>query len=179
MKIIDNFLDKESFKKLQSTLLSDAFPWFYNPSKVVARDQARLSPIKGYESEESLQFTHIFLDNERHYNWSNWTDHMTPILDKIKPRAWIRVKASLSTINSKPLVGGWHYDMGHEDDPSTDTTTSILYINTNNGYTMFENGEKVLSLENRLVTFPNNVLHTGVSQTDTKIKITLNLNYLV
>ena len=179
MKIIDNFLDKESFKKLQSTLLSDTFPWFYNPSKVVARDQARLSPIKGYESEESHQFTHIFFDNDLHYNWSNWRDHLTPIVNRIKPRAWIRLKANMSPINSKPLVGGWHYDKNYEDKPWTDTTISIFYINTNNGYTILENGEKIPSLENRLVTFSNDVLHTGVSQTDEKVKITLNLNYLV
>ena len=179
MKIIDNFLDKESFKKLQSTLLSDTFPWFYNPSKVAARDQARPSPIKGYESEESLQFTHIFFDNNRNYNWSNWADHLTPLIDKIKPRAWVRVKANMSPINSRPLVGGWHYDMSYEKGPWTNTTTSIFYTTNNNGYTILENGKKIPSLENRLVTFPNNVLHTGVSQTDTKIKITLNLNYFV
>ena len=37
-------------------------------------------------------------------------------------------------------------------------TTSILYMNTNNGYTIFENGDKVESVENRLVTFPNNLV---------------------
>ena len=60
----------------------------------------------------------------------------------------------------------------------TDTTTSIFFINTNNGYTMFETGKKVPSVENRLVTFPNNLMHTGISQTDTKSRVTLNLNYL-
>jgi len=178
MKIIDNFLDKESFKKLQSTLLSDTFPWFYNPSKVVAKDQKRPSPIKGYESEESIQFTHIFFDNNLHYNWSNWADHLKPIVDKIKPRAWARVKANMSPINPKPFVGGWHYDKNYKDKPWADTTTSIFYTTNNNGYTILENGEKIPSLENRLVTFSNDVLHTGVSQTDEKVKITLNLNYL-
>ena len=179
MKIIDNFLDEESFKKLQSTLLSDTFPWFYNPSKVSTEDQARPSPIKGYESKETSQFIHMFLDDEHNSNWSNWASVIVPILNRIRPRVWIRLKASLSNINSEPLVGGWHCDKTDEKGPWRDTTTSIFYINTNNGYTMLENGEKIPSLENRLVTFPNNVLHTGVSQTDIKIKITLNLNYLV
>ena len=39
--------------------------------------------------------------------------------------------------------------------------TSILYMNTNNGYTKFETGETVQSVENRLVTFSNHVQHTG------------------
>ena len=43
------------------------------------------------------------------------------------------------------------------------TLTSVLYMNTNNGYTKFETGEKVESVENRLVTFPNSLKHTGSS----------------
>ena len=34
-------------------------------------------------------------------------------------------------------------------------------MNTNNGYTKFETGEQVQSVENRLVTFSNHVQHTG------------------
>ena len=30
MKIIDDFLDKESFKKIEKLFTSDNFPWFYN-----------------------------------------------------------------------------------------------------------------------------------------------------
>ena len=178
MKIIDNLLDEQSFKTLQNTFLNNTFPWFYNSSKVIAKDQERPSPIKGYESEKSLQFTHVFFDNNLHYNWSNWSDHLKPIVDKIKPRAWVRVKANMSPINSKPFVAGWHYDKSHKNKPWMDTTTSIFYITNNNGYTILENGEKIPSLENRLVTFSNSVLHTGVSQTDENVKVTLNLNYL-
>ena len=104
--------------------------------------------------------------------------NIAPILDKIQPRIWIRAKANLASINSKPLVGGWHCDKDTDGAAWTDTTTSIFFVNTSNGYTMFENGKKVPSVENTLVTFPNNTLHTGISQTDTKIRVTLNLNYL-
>ena len=34
IKIIDDFLDKELFKKLQNFLLGDECPWFYNESSV-------------------------------------------------------------------------------------------------------------------------------------------------
>jgi len=179
IKIIDNFLDKEIFKKLQSFLLSNNFPWFYNESKVRDKSMVRVpSPIEGYDSVDQHQFTHTFLGNELNFNWSNWASHITPLLDKIKPRVWVRIKSNLTNITSKPEVSGWHYDKNENNGPWTDTTTSIFYVNTNNGYTVFENGKKIPSLENRLAIFPNHLMHTGVSQTDTKIRVTLNLNYL-
>ena len=175
IKIIDNYLNKEVFKTLQDALLSNEFPWFYNESKVT---KPSCSPIKGYETQDQHQFTHTFFGNEQNLNWTPTTAIVAPLLDKIKPRVWIRVKLNLSTINSKPLVGGWHCDMLPDKVSRSDTTTTFFYINTNNGYTMFENGDKVPSVENRLVTIPNNILHTGVSQTDKKTRVVLNLNYL-
>ena len=174
---MDNFLDKQIFKKLQDCLLGDMFPWFYNKLKV-GYIKKTFSPVKGYKTDDPHQFTHTFLAYELNPNWSNWTGHIKSLLDKINPRVWIRVKSNLSNINSKPLVGGWHCDKDTDGTAWTDTTTSIFFINTNNGYTMFENGKKVPSVENTLVTFPNNILHTGVSQTDTKVRVTLNLDYL-
>ena len=186
IKVIDNFLDKKVFKKLQTFLLGDEFAWFYNKKKVDyiknpffrTEDAGRspITPIKGYEADDTHQFTHSFF--QKQMNWSNASINIAPLLDKINPRVWIKVKGNLSSINSNPLVGGWHCDKDTDGKAWTDTTTAIFFINTNNGYTMFENGKKVPSVENTLVTFPNNILHTGVSQTDTKVKVTLNLNYL-
>ena len=175
INIVDNFLDNKSFIDLQKTLLGNSFPWFYNDSKVYKYYK---TPIKGYEMKDLHQFTHTFLDNEKNLSWSNYSSNIESLLNKIKCRLWTRVKANLSSITTKPLVAGWHCDQGDEDGAWKDTTTSIFYVNTNNGYTMFENKKKVESVGNRLVTFPNYIKHTGVSQTNTKIRVTLNLNYL-
>ena len=56
-------------------------------------------------------------------------------------------------------------------------TTSIFYVNTNNGYTKFEDGTKVESVANRMVTFPTNMKHTGTSCTDEKMRIVINFTY--
>ena len=55
--------------------------------------------------------------------------------------------------------------------------TSILHINTNNGYTKFENGEVVKSVRNRLVTFPAHLKHTGSTCTDKQYRCIINVNY--
>ena len=57
-------------------------------------------------------------------------------------------------------------------------TTSILYMNTNNGYTEFQNGAIVESIENRMVVFPAEMKHRGTSCTDEKIRVVINFNYL-
>ena len=56
--------------------------------------------------------------------------------------------------------------------------TSIFYVNTNNGYTELETGEKIESVANRLVTYPLNMKHSGVTQTDTQQRVLINFNYL-
>ena len=54
----------------------------------------------------------------------------------------------------------------------------MLYsINTNNGFTLFENGDKVLSKENRAIIFDGKIKHKSVSQTDKKVRINININY--
>ncbi len=45
------------------------------------------------------------------------------------------------------------------------------------GYTEFEDGTKVECVANRLVWFPSDIKHRGVSQLDTKVKSVINLNY--
>ena len=51
-------------------------------------------------------------------------------------------------------------------------------MNTNNGYTKFETGEKVESVANRLVTFPNNMMHTGTTCTDEQYRCVMNIDYI-
>ena len=56
-------------------------------------------------------------------------------------------------------------------------TTSIFYVNTNNGYTKFEDGTKVESVANRMLTFPANMKHIGTSCTDEQTRVVINFNY--
>ena len=56
IKTIDNFLDKQVFKKIQNFILNKAFTWFYSESKVNST-KIGFSPIKDYEGENPHQFT--------------------------------------------------------------------------------------------------------------------------
>ena len=56
--------------------------------------------------------------------------------------------------------------------------TAIFYINTNNGFTRFEDGYFVDSIENRLVVFDSTQKHQAVSQTDSARRVVINFNYI-
>ena len=51
------------------------------------------------------------------------------------------------------------------------------YVNTNNGYTEFEDGQKVYCKKNSILIFDGSLKHRGVKQTDTKMRIAININY--
>jgi hypothetical protein len=56
--------------------------------------------------------------------------------------------------------------------------TAVFYLNTNNGYTYFENNEKVLSTENTFVEFDSHIMHGGTTCTDQLKRMMINFNYI-
>lgn len=161
IKITDNFLNKEQFEFLQNEMQSPYFAWFFNDNIT-------------YENEENLinhfQFTHSFFKDNLH---SNRFDLLNPLLEKFNHIALVRIKANLGTRTEKNIEHGFHIDCHNKA-----VTTAIYYINNNNGYTLFKDGQKVESKANRLVQFNSTKQHSSVSQTDTKARIVINFNYL-
>jgi hypothetical protein len=97
---------------------------------------------------------------------------LNPITKKLKIRSIIRIKANLVTKTEKIIEHGFHTDF-----PYPDSKTSVFYINTNNGYTKFDDGFIVNSVENRVATFNSMLPHTGSSCTDAQARVVINLNY--
>ena len=97
-----------------------------------------------------------------------------PILTKLSPQYIFRIKANLRPRTTQGVLSDYHVDM------SLNQQTAILYLNTNNGYTKFQqNGlQDVHSVANRLVTFYGGLKHAGASCTDENTRIVLNINYI-
>jgi len=53
----------------------------------------------------------------------------------------------------------------------------LIYFNDNNGYTYFEDGQKIESKENRAVMFEGDLIHAGTSCTDKDLRVVLNIDY--
>ncbi len=158
MKISDNFLNKKDFDTLKNAIISQTFPWYYNDSK-------------SEEKDNNFQFIHIFF-------WENkilspFWNCIAPILDQLKAKKIIRVKANLTTKKDYLMKSKMHIDTNIDN-----SITSVFYVNTNNGATLFEDGNESKSKENRIVTFDSKKKHCGIDATDKDIRIVINFNYL-
>ena len=94
------------------------------------------------------------------------------ILKKLSVKEIIRIKANLTLKQKEHVPSDMHVDF-------KDCKTVIFYLNTNNGYTLFDKGDKIPSKENRVVEFDSNLKHCAVDHTDTKYRIVINFNYLL
>jgi len=154
MKVIDNFLDQNSFNHFKNIITGQYFPWYFNNQKVL--DDNHL---------DNYQFVNTFKDGNT----------AMPLLDVFKEKLnvsnFLRAKLNCTTRTNKIFEFKSHKDL------DINCLVSIFYINSNNGYTKFENGEKIESIENRLITFDNNLKHYGTTSTNTQTRIVLNLCY--
>ena len=164
MKIEDNFLDQEKFDELQILMMGKDFAWYYNDT------------IDYKRQKDKFQFTHMFYDEAAPR--SSFINQINSIFEIIDPISLIRIKANLLTRTSNIVENAFHTDKSIlPEEKLKHLTTSIFYMNTNNGYTEFESGERVESVANRMIVFPANLKHRGTSCTDEKIRIVINFNY--
>ena len=157
--LVDNFLSEDVFNPLYDLMSSYDFPWYYNDFIVDEDDNV-----------DDFQFTHTFINTTRDVVSTPYHNFLSPIIEKLSIKELIRVKGNLNPRTSTHKEGGFHID-------ANNITTSILYMNTNNGWTEFEGGDKIECVKNRLITFDSNLMHSGYTCTDQKIKMVINFNY--
>lgn len=168
VNIHDNFLDISIFKEMQNNLMG--IDWHY--SGTVAND---FLDEPECEKKYDWQMVHMFYKHP--FEMSNQFAIINPLVQILNPAIMYRAKLNLNPCADKIIEHGFHSDYQPEHIGKI-FTTAILYLNTNNGYTKFEDGTKIESVENRLITFPATLKHTGSSCTDTKHRLVLNLVYV-
>ena len=154
MKVIDNFLSEYEFNTLRDYITSTDFPWYFG---LVTSDS------------KIAQFVHTFYVNDA--PTPTWP-HISFLRAKLNMAALVRIKVNLNPRTETLQV---HRDAFHIDYP--DITTAVFYLNTCDGYTLFEDGTKVNSVENRIVIFDSNTRHTGTSCTNEAGRLVMNINY--
>ena len=165
-EIKNNFLNGKDFQQLSQHMQSPNMTWSYQPETT-----------KGAGDEPF--FSHIFYQDMKpcSYLYDQAIHH---ILTQMGAGLVYNVRGNLYYGTGKQEKSSRHIDVEYD---GTIGKTSILYINTNNGGTkLFIKGKKpvfVESVANRLVTFDSNIEHQAVWQTDEKIRIVINFNYVV
>ena len=100
MEIVDNYLDKTSFKLLNEAMNSDMFPWFFNDYK--------LNPDTDDDSLFNYQLTHVFYKDFK-IN-SNYFDTLYPLILKMNVKALVRIKANLNPVSERIIEYKKHKD---------------------------------------------------------------------
>ncbi len=169
IEIIDDYLDAEIHDQLYNYWtgnydqgdIANSCAWIFNPGI-------------NYPGDGHSQYIHLIYS--KHHIISNAYNLIEPIVDKEDMSAIVRIKANAITQTEELVVfdSAFHCDFGPHAD---DMMTGIYYVNTNDGYTLFEDGTKVESVANRFVKFPATLMHTGTSCTDDYRRIVINFNY--
>ena len=157
-EIKKNFLDQKDFDSFKQVIFSSHFPWYW------LEHQTRKD--KGF-------FAHTFYSRYRPDSDFH-TPFIAPIIQKLKCNMLSDIRANCLLKNNKRYFSEFHCDRPY------DCTTAILYMNTNNGYTLLGEKEKIKikSEENKILIFNSQTKHCAVSQTDTEKRIVINFNYI-
>lgn len=172
--IIDNFLDEDIFEKIYQLLISSLFPWFFSP---YVSDETSLDILTDERDiVNSRYFIHNFymFDEDRELT-VDWYDDdlkiLKPFLQQLNISGLIRIKANLFPSTHEIYQHPFHVDylFPHQG--------AILYINTCDGGTCFEDGTMVESVANRVLLFDSSIPHASTTCTNDKCRVNINVNF--
>lgn len=160
--VVDEFVKPHEHMVIEAALLGNDFPWAVGEGDVSGAGDAEWN-------HRDIYFYHSLFD--RYAMSSEWLSTIHPIIGKLNPMALVRVRANLDIGRSVAHQHGFHHDFDN-------VVSAVYYVNTNNGGTLFDNGDFVESKANRIVIFDSNLKHTGQTPTDVRSRFVLNINYL-
>ena len=147
--------------------MGSGFPYYYQNNYLDEKH-------KGNALEDYF-FVHIIkdqIDSDIIADSPTLENILDPIMLKLKSDYLTRAKINFYPNQHKHIYSNWHTDQDNEN-----TKVAIYCVNTCNGYTELKTGEKAPSVENSIILFNANELHRSVTQTDTKRRINININY--
>ena len=168
-KIVDNFLSKKELDDLKQNI--NGF-WQFNDT------------IAYNSREEKDAFNSYFVHDIYDHSLPQTPNHnlLRIVFNSFLPKlidfnSLLRIKANLFTWSEKIQEYPLHKDF----DPKLfdiKCKGAIFYLNTCDGYTHFEDGTKVESVENRMLFFDATTLHGSTNTSDSKCRMNINFNYL-
>jgi hypothetical protein len=163
IEVIDNFLEEQDFRQVREIFLGTELPWYYYDFKVSEQESSRNVLCES-------QMVHLFYN---HFTPSQYYPVVAPIVRGLNAVSLIKVKANMT-----PAWSSIERFDSHVDNSFNAAKTAVFYVNSNDGYTEFvETGDRVESVENRIVIFPSNTSHLGTTHTNAKTRVVVNINF--
>ena len=184
MQVTQDFFDEDVHKKLERLFLDPMFDWHYTSPTATLFDDTGLDT--GEPMDDNFMFAHTFY----HAMEDGFTIASPYMQEFIEPTLWaikntlgfsdaIKIKAGMYTNQGIVNKTGVHTDFPEYTKKGMGTYTTMVYqLNGNNGSTVV--GDKVVPQKvNQMIVFDGINEHYGTTQTDTKIRLVLNYNFLM
>jgi hypothetical protein len=159
-QIIDEFLPKEDFIKLKNIIYGVNFPWFL---------QQNLE-TPNVSDKNYCYYTHLLL-NDGIQNSAVFNDIWDILKGHFDWKMIGRVKCNSYPASSILLEHEDHVDAPWEH------KGLILSMNTCDGATVLEDGNRIESIENRALFFDPSKPHHSTNCTNDKARVNININY--
>ena len=181
--VCENVLNEEQLKAMENKMLycdqslegeyhHNRFSWHFKTTNLTAtkKDGQAL-----FGNENHFMFTHIFFRQGKiasnHYNL------VKPLVEYVEQKYDIkrvlRIKANLYTNQHMNIKYGEHMDQSGRG--KSEVLIGVFNLNSCNGGTVIA-GKTYPSAGNHFYLF-DNILHHGISQTDTQARVMINFNF--
>lgn len=173
-KVIDNFLPYEEFMVLKNVFFhSSECPWYFFEDDVY-------QPNYLGDEKESPKFVHLIFTSDwrAEVGWLNsGPNYVYPLIRELNIISLLKIKINLIPTTKEVSTNMFHIDRPSYVDIGINYSIGIYYLNTNNGFTILEDGTKIESVENRMLIIPGNCRHTGTTSTDER-RVIVNMNFI-
>ena len=173
MKVINNFLPDEIHQQFVDLLMSNDFPYYY-----IDGNNFLLTNTDN-KAEDDFLFFHNLYGNPHNFNHTGgeiiskyFNMLVMPLLGKLNFNNLLRARINLYTRKHEAVMSNMHRDIEEEH------TVALYYLNSNNGVTVFREGKRIPSVANQMLIFDGKLYHAVIPQTDTKLRVNINLNIL-
>ena len=187
VRCIDNFLEESYFKDLSGCIMdNEEFRWKYSPY-ITSAHKKKATQQK--EPDYIFYMVHALLirtktrigktsiimkENDPKVVRSPFLEILDPVLKKCEQiglNNCVRAKCNMYPYTETLSEHEFHIDGNFPH------TAAILSLNTCNGYTIFETGEKVDSVANRLSIVDGTIFHASTNTTNAKARFNINFNF--
>lgn len=174
MQIIDNVFPETTFKHMSDHFIGD----FTDAEYKLCNSIIQTGSQEDGASLDTYQFVHPVI-SDCLIKSPKSLDVLGPLLAYIRPLMIQRIKVNITPRTSTSIETGMHSDIAPQLYPKDSVIKScIFYLNSTDGCTSFETGEKVESVENRLLIFDSAKIHSGNTCTNKRYRAVVNCVYV-
>jgi|TARA_R100000081_G_C4735159_1_gene125662 hypothetical protein len=156
-KLYDNHLSEKDMIWLEDLLLSENFPYYY---------QSNIT-----ENDNEFMFAHTLITGS--YSNSDYAETIvSKLMEKIPHEQIIRAKVNFYPKTNEIVKHNYHTDRDNYP-----VKAALFYVNSNDGYTEFENDDIISSNRNRMLLFNGSERHRSTTCTNANARVNININY--